>query len=631
MCPEARINFNSSLKNKKEIGSQSTLHQVPTILETDIHSFARPEAARVRHLDLKLRVDFEHHQLVGKVALHIENVTGTTSLYLDTKDLVIERVTLGLKEKETTFSLGEDVKCLGRPLMINIRPGTKVVNIYYKTVPEAAAVQWLEPQQTKDRKAPFLFTQSQAILARTWIPCQDSPSVRVTYRATVQVPPGLMAVMSAQNSQEKSADGIYHFQMFYPIPSYLFALAVGDFEFRPISERSGVYAEPSIIEKAAWEFADAEKMIAAAEQLYGPYLWGRYDIIVLPPSFPFGGMENPCLTFATPTILAGDRSCVSLIAHELAHSWSGNLVTNANWNDIWLNEGFTTYFEHRIMEVISGKEYSKMLALLGFADLKATLQKLGLENPDTRLHLDLLNRDPDEGMSDIAYDKGHFFLRMLEEHLGREAWDHFVRHYFDEFAFQSMTSDRLVSYLRDRLLNNDKELEEKLHIAKWVYGVGLPENCPKVISTILQLVESQLQAFLAGAPAQELITHGWTTQHLMYFLRNLPATVTRQQLEDLDNRFHFSETGNYEVLFAWLLHAIAHQYEVAYAALEGFLTNQGRRKFIKPLYAKLAETPAGLAMAKKIYQKARPTYHPVATNTIDKILHWEQPKDGQQV
>ncbi len=315
---------------------------------TDPHSYSRPDQVAVKHLNLDLTVDFSQQKLAGKATLDLDNKTGASELVLDTRDLDVTRVTLD-SGAEAKFALGDDAKFLGRPLRIEITPQTKSVTVEYSTRPAAAAVQWLSPDQTAGKQHPFLFTQSQAILARTWVPCQDSPAVRMTYDATVHAPKELLAVMSAENPQAKNADGVYTFKMDKPIPSYLLALAVGDLEFRSLGARTGVYAEPSRVEKAAWELADTEKMIEAAEKLYGPYRWGRYDLLVLPPSFPFGGMENPRLTFATPTIIAGDRSLVNLVAHELAHSWSGNLVTNATWNDFWLNEGFTTYFENRII------------------------------------------------------------------------------------------------------------------------------------------------------------------------------------------------------------------------------------------------------------------------------------------
>jgi leukotriene A-4 hydrolase/aminopeptidase len=593
----------------------------PMQIEKDPHSFASPADVVVKHLNLDVRVDFGIKQIAGKATLQIDNKTGARELRLDTRDLTIQKVTLDKNEAAAKFTLGEEVKFLGRSLTVDIAPDTKEVNVYYNTSPQAGALQWLEPSQTAGKKRPFLFTQSQAILARTWVPCQDTPGVRMTYHAKVKVPGDLLALMSATNNPQLSPEGVYEFDMPQAVPSYLLALTVGDIAFRPLGTRSGVYAEPSVVGQAAYEFADIEKMMAAAESLYGPYRWERYDVIVLPPSFPFGGMENPRLTFATPTVLAGDRSLVSLIAHELAHSWSGNLVTNATWNDFWLNEGFTNYFENRIMEAINGRNYSEMLAQLGLQGLQEEVTAISKEHPeDTRLHLELTGRDPDAGMTSIAYDKGFMFLRMIEEAVGREKWDAFLRKYFDTFAFQSLTTTNFVQYLRDHLIAGDKALEDKLKIEQWIYQPGLPDNLPKIQAAEFDKVEGQLKAWQSGTPAKELQATGWTTQHWLYFLNRLPDSMTRQQMADLDTVYGFTRTGNSEILSAWLMRAIANQYDVAYPALEKFLTSQGRRKFLKPLYTELAKTAEGKERARKIYQKARPLYHSVAYTTIDDIL-----------
>ena len=419
---------------------------------TDYHSYAQPEKAVTTHLNLNLKVDFEQKQLKGFAQFKIKN-NQANKIVFDTRTLSIEKVTIGQEEKETSFTLSDNTDIYkGAALTVDIEPTTDLVTIYYATLPDGAdAVDWLEPGQTADKKHPFLFTQGQAILTRTWIPCQDSPGIRITYEATIEVPKELMAVMSASNPQSKNDTGIYNFEMRQPIPPYLLALAVGDLEFAPIGERTGIYAEPSMVEKSVYEFADMEKMLIAAEELYGPYLWDRYDVIILPPSFPFGGMENPRLTFATPTIIAGDRSLTSLIAHELAHSWSGNLVTNATWDDFWMNEGFTVYFERRIMEALYGKDYTNMLALLGYQDLEKSIKDL--EPKDTHLKLALKDRDPDDGMTDIAYEKGSLFLSYLEILAGRENFDQFLKNYFAEYRFKTITTEEFIDYMQKNLLD----------------------------------------------------------------------------------------------------------------------------------------------------------------------------------
>jgi leukotriene A-4 hydrolase/aminopeptidase len=587
----------------------------------DVHSFSHPDEVTVEHLKLDLTVDFNQRQLAGRASLRIANKTGADRLYLDTRDLDIRKVTLDDGKTEAQFTLGDPVEFLGRPLEVRIKPETRWVSIDYTTRPEAAALQWLTPAQTAGGTDPFLLTQSQAVLARTWIPLQDTPSVRFTYDATIRAPRGLLAVMSAENPTQVREDGVYTFRMPQRIPSYLMALAVGKLEFRPLGPTSGVYAEPPVAEAAAWEFADTPKMIAAAEKLYGPYRWGRYDLLVLPPSFPFGGMENPRLTFVTPTLLARDRSLVSLIAHELAHSWSGNLVTNATWNDFWLNEGFTVYFERRIMEALYGKPYAEMLAVLGRQDLQGTIDEKGAQSPDTHLFLNLQGRDPDEGMSDIAYEKGALFLRTIEEAVGREKFDRFLRTYFESHAFQSMDTRGFLDYLKKNLVT-DPALAQRLQIDAWVFGPAVPANAPQIRSDAFTQVDQAIAAFQGGTPAAQLAAQGWTTQHWLHFLRNLPKPLDVQKMADLDAAFNFSNSGNSEILSEWLLRSIENRYEAAYPSLERFLTSMGRRKFLRPLYAELAKTPEGTELALRIYEKARPSYHPVSQGSIDQILDW---------
>ncbi|MEE3180800.1 MAG: M1 family metallopeptidase [Planctomycetota bacterium] len=595
----------------------------------DPHSFSNPAEVAVTHLTLLLDVDFSSRTIRAEASWKIRNLSGARELRLDTRGLTIRRVQLleSGSISEASFELGQERPLLGQPLVVRIRPGTEEVLIAYETTGEADALQWLEPRQTAGRKQPFLFTQSQAILARTWIPCQDTPAVRFTYWAAVEVPGPITAVMSAAagKAAEDLAGGRkrFFFEMPQAVPSYLMALAAGELSFKALGERSGVYAEPSVLESAAWEFADTEKMMLACEELFGPYRWGRYDILVLPPSFPFGGMENPRLTFATPTILAGDRSLVALVAHELAHSWSGNLVTNATWDDFWLNEGFTVYLEHRIMERLYGREYDEMLARLGLDELSGTVKELLLERPaDTHLKLDLAGRDPDEGMTDVAYEKGYLFLRMLEDAFGRERWDVFLRSYFDRFAFQPMTTEGFLAFLDRELLAKDRALAAGLRIREWVYGPGLPGNLPVVRSAALEKAATAAGYFAAGVKAAALKTEGWTTHEWLHFLRHLPSPLPAERLADLDEVFSLTTSKNSEILCQWFLVALPGGYRPVMEPLESFLEGVGRRKFLSPLYRELAKTPGGLRRARKIYARARPGYHPVAIGTLDGILGW---------
>jgi leukotriene-A4 hydrolase len=590
----------------------------------DAHSFARPHEARVRHVALDLTPDFAASRLRGSATLTVERAAGADSLVLDVDGLQIRSVTTPTGDT-LLFTLGAAQDLLGQPLVIRLPAEGDRVIVEYETAQDASAVQWLTPTQTTGGRLPFLFTQGQAILTRSWVPTQDSPGIRQTYDAVIRVPAGMRAVMSAEMltpDGEAAADGsrVFRFRMDQPIPPYLFALAVGDLAFREIGPRSGVYAEPAVVDVAAYEFAEVEEMMDAAERLYGPYRWGRYDILVLPPSFPFGGMENPRLTFATPTILAGDRSLVSLIAHELAHSWSGNLVTNATWNDFWLNEGFTTYIEARIMEELRGPDYADMLRQLGRQDLHATLNDLSATSPDTRLQLDLAGRNPDDGMNDIAYEKGAAFLLTVESVVGRERLDAFLRDYFERFAFQPMTSEAFIQHMDRQLFAGDTQAAARVRAREWIFEPGLPDNVPPVEALAFQRVDQQVAAFQAGALPGQLQTDQWSTHEWLRFLRSLPDTITAERLSSLDNAFGFTATGNSEILFAWLRVAIRNRYEPAMPALERFLTTQGRRKFVAPLYQDLMNSRWGVDMATRVYRQARPTYHSVTAGTVDQIV-----------
>ncbi|MBW3628340.1 MAG: M1 family metallopeptidase [Gemmatimonadetes bacterium] len=591
----------------------------------DIHSFARPEEARVSHVAIDLRADFAQKRLDGTATLDVVVAPDAQRLIVDTRGLEIQRVS-SAGHSALRWTLGEADPVLGRPLTIQLPTGVRRVEIAYRTAPDAAALQWLAPEQTAGKRQPYLFSQGQAILTRTWIPTQDSPGIRQTYAATIVVPEGLRAVMSAEmltpEGEPVPGGRAFRFRMDRPIPPYLIALAVGDLVFRPLGPRTGVYTEPEVLDRAANELADLEQMVEAAERLYGQYRWGRYDVLVLPPSFPFGGMENPRLTFATPTILAGDRSLVSLIAHELAHSWSGNLVTNATWSDFWLNEGFTTYFENRIMEALYGSERAAMLANLGWQTLQAAIAELGgPAGADTRLHLDLGGRDPDQGMTEIPYEKGAALLRTIEQAVGRERWDAYLRSYFDRYAFQPMTTQAFLSDLRSNLIRGDVALEQRLQLEEWVYRPGVPTGATPVPSSAFQRVEALAAAFASGTPAARIPTQGWSTQEWQHFIGSLPMTLPTARLAELDAAFRLSEQGNSEILFAWLELAVRNRYEPATPALERFLTSQGRRKFLTPLYTGLmAQGEWGQALARSIYAAARPTYHSVSTGTIDAIV-----------
>jgi leukotriene A-4 hydrolase/aminopeptidase len=596
--------------------------------ERDYHSYANPEHVRVRHVDLTLKIDFEKQVIDGVAILHVERTSNDAKqpLILDNRDLRIDQVATSVDAREfkpAKFAIGKSDPILGSPLTIELPEQVKRVRIHYRTGGRASGLQWLGREQTVTKKMPFLYTQSQAIHARSWIPLQDSPGIRVTYTARVTTPKGMLAVMSAGNTPKIDPDGNYQFDMKQAIPPYLIALAAGDLVFRAIGPRTGVYAQPGVVDKAAHEFADLERMVKAVEDLYGPYRWDRYDVLVLPPSFPFGGMENPRLTFASPTVLAGDRSLVSLIAHELAHSWSGNLVSNATWRDFWLNEGFTVYLERRIVEKVYGKNRAVMENVLGRRSLERELADLKLQ--DQVLHIDLKGRDPDDGLTDVPYEKGALFLKHCEAVVGRERFDAFLKSYFDHFAFQSIHTADFVSYLNKQLIKEDRQLAKKLSVEEWIHKPGIPGMAPKLTAEAFTRVEEQAKAWLSGkTTTEELKTDAWSTQEWYRFINELPDKLDIKRMKDLDEAFRLTRSGNSEVVFAWLMLSVKTGYAEAYPRLETFLTSQGRRKFLQPLYAELMKTPEGKQRAMAIYRKARPGYHPIAVDTLDPLVGWKK-------
>jgi aminopeptidase N len=590
----------------------------------DPHSYAQPLVARVTNVALDLAVDFASRTIGGTATLDIDRQPTARVIVLDRKGYEVQSVTDDTG-RPLAYSFGAEDKELGTPFQIELGPDTRRIVIRYRSRPDAGALQWLTPAQTAGKQHPFLFSQGQAIENRSWIPTQDSPGIRQSWSARISVPCPLTAVMSAPGEgiggrtcrSDASNSRSFEYQMRNPVAPYLIALAVGDLKFQPLGPRTGVWAEPVTLPAAARELEDTEKMVAAAEQLFGPYDWGRYDMIVLPPSFPFGGMENPTLTFLTPTFIARDKSLTSLIAHELAHSWSGNLATNATWADFWLNEGTTTWAERRIVEAIYGREVAAQQVALGVDALnKAIADNGGPTGKDTRLAIDLKGRHPDEGLTDIAYEKGSAFLRTVEAAVGRERFDQFMRGWFTRHAFQPVTSAMFLAELREHLIRGDRALEERLRLDEWVYGTGLPSNALPADRYAFREVGLYLQSGVLSREAW----NGWTTDERLRYLNKLPRKLPRERLDALESAFDLNQTGNMEVKFAWLELAVVNRYDPAVPALEQFLTTQGRRKFVRPLIKALAEDRSwGRPIAARIYRQARPLYHPLVTRELDEL------------
>jgi aminopeptidase N len=589
----------------------------------DEQSFARPEVARVTHVDLDLDLDFDTQMVSGTAMLDVIAEADVDTVILDNDGYTVESITDG-EGKPLEFETGEVVEGKGAPLSITMGEAREITIAY--SAKEAAALQWLTPEQTAGGEHPYLLSQGQATLNRTWIPTQDSPGIRQTWAARITAPEELTVVMSGLSGDEVEtleADEngkvrrAFTFEMDKPVAPYLIAIAAGDIVFQELGPRSGVWSEPSMIEAAAAELSDTEALIDAAEGLYGEYHWGRYDMIVLPPAFPYGGMENPVMTFLTPTFIAGDKSNNGLIAHELAHSWSGNLVTNANWTDSWLNEGVTSYFENRIVEEVYGKKRADQEAALSFASIETTLAEVGMDAPGTVLHQPV---NVDSIGSAIVYDKGAYFLRTVESIVGRERFDAWLKQWFDNHAFQPATSAMILADMEANLVADEAEAE-KLKLREWIYETGLPDNVAKPDPAAFAEVDAAAEAFGADRTLDDAAWTKWTSAERQRFLASLPRELMEAELAGLDEALRLSDSKNNEILFLWLKLAMENQYEAAVPTVDTFLSNVGRRKFVAPLFETLMEEGAwGQAIAKRIYAKTRQSYHSVTTGTVDKAV-----------
>lgn len=588
----------------------------------DLHSFANANEVSTPHLHLSLTVNFEQQQLFGfaEYTLRFHNPRGepkAKQLVLDTEELLIQYVEVlaGNDWAMTEYTLGATDPVLGTPLIIELPSGAEKVKVHYASSPNATGLDWVEPAGTAGGEQPFLYSQSQPHYARTWIPIQDTPASRLTFTGELFTPENLIGLMGANNAPNPKRTGYYTFESRQPIPSYLMALVVGDLEFQALNERMGIYAEPSVLPAAVAEFGYTTDMMAATEDMFGAYAWDRYDQVILPPSFPFGGMENPQLAFITPTAIAGDQSLVGLIAHELAHSWSGNLVTNATWRDIWLNEGFTSYVENRIMERVYGTERALMERMLDAQALERSLPSM-----DERyqvMYIELEQRDPDTAFTRVPYIKAQQFLYFLEERFGRETFDAFVRNYFADFSFQSIATPQFEDYLEHHLLANNPGVVSAAEVHEWLHEPGLPTTASKPQVDVFDRIDAEQARWLAG---EALDISAWSIHERLYFLRGLPAELSEQQLARLDKEFTLTETKNNEVLSTWLVIAIRNNYEPALPRVEQMLTSMGRLLYLLPVYSALVETEAGRERALEIYQVAHAGYHQLTRVEVEALL-----------
>ena len=596
---------------------------VQTVTKDDKFTYSNYDEIQMTHLDLNLDVDFDRKVLDGVATIDFVKLDpAVKELVLDTKDLTINSIQQREDGawKDAAYALSEPDAMMGTKLTILLLDKADQIRIDYETSPTAEGLQWLSPEQTAGKKHPYLFSQGQAINARTMAPVQDTPAVRITYSATLRTPPELVALMSADQDPYTPRDGEYTFDMPQPVPAYLLAFAVGDIDFKPINDHIGVYAEEYILDASVEEFSETPMMEEANERLYGPYLWGRYDLIVLPPSFPFGGMENPRLSFLTPTLVAGDKSLTNVVAHELAHSWSGNLVTNSNWRDAWLNEGFTSYVENRVMEDLYGTERAVMEQALDMESLKRAIDEA--ERPElTHLKMPEDIEHPDDAFTSVSYIKGANFLFFLEDRFGREHFDPFLKKYFETYAFKSVTTEEFIKYLHDELHSKFPDKLTRAELDAWVYGPGIPDTARKPVSDAFNRVDAQAAAWLAGEKAAaDIDTSKWSTHEWLHFLNGLPEGLTTAQFDELDAAFSLTGTQNAETAFAWYMQAINQDYAGVNDALENFLMTVGRGKFIYRLYRGLAETPDRRGWGAEVYERARPGYHPIAQRRIDDIF-----------
>ncbi len=594
----------------------------------DYFTFGNTGQFVTENITLDLTVDFDAEQLGGSVTLTMRRLdTDAVDVILDTRDLSIngaQLVLAGGEAQPVDFRLGDTDEIKGTPLFLRLpdaaASATKIaLRIEYTTSPDSTALQWLPPNLTAGGKHPLMFSQSQAIHARSWVPLQDTPAVRITYEATIRTPPELLAVMSANNDPLTPRGGEYHFEMPQPIPSYLMAIAVGNIFFAPLGEETGVYAEPELLDASVFEFADTQEMLEKAEEIFGPYEWGRYDLLVLPPSFPYGGMENPRLSFITPSLLAGDRSLVSVIAHELAHSWSGNLVTNATWRDQWLNEGTTSYLEARLMEVIYDKDRVDEERVLSYRELLLDLESVSPDMQALAPRLD--SGDPDDFQGTMHYSKGQLLLTYLENAFGRTAFDRFLKMYFDEFSFGTISSERFLDYLEQHLLQVEGSTVGRAEVEQWLYQPGLPDDAPLPESSTLNAAEAMARAWAEGEiDVAEIPVAGWSPQATRHFINSLPAELAADRLAVLGEGLAFSATRNAGIGRTWFIQVAERRYTPAYEQLEQFLNRFGRGRLIYPVYVALAENGTDLELAREMFQNARGAYHPLTEARIARAL-----------
>jgi len=605
----------------------------------DYHSFANIDQFRVTRMEMDLRVWIVNgvsvaRSLDGSVALEIKRLDpDATELVLDTKGLLISDVSqkavdlLGATSKDQTtwvsrpFHMGKSDPILGAPLVIELpasKKTTELIKIDYETAQDASGLTWLDTKRSLGRTEPFLYTRSGGLGARSWIPLQDTPLVRMTYTVRLHTPPELKAVMSAESDLTIKGKGEYLFENLKPTPAWEIALAVGDLKFKETGPRSGVYAEKSMIDSAAKSFANTETMLEADEKMFGSYRWSRFDIVVMPSNYPALGAAAPRLAFVSPTAVAEDDRSSAALAREMAHAWAGELVSNANWRDLWLNEGVAAYMESRTITALYGAQRAALEEAADLAELRARLATL--KPADQLLAVDLRGRDPEVGGTSVPYEKGRLFMNFLDAKFGREHFDAFLRGYFDRFAFKSISTDQFLAYLHETLLDRYPGLVTSSEVDQWVNGPGIPAYAVLPPGNLFQPVDEARNAFFAGHLQPKQFGADWLSEQWEYFFDTMTSPMLKPQLEALDQARNFSKSRDGEIERSWLNQVIVADYRQAYPRLEEFLGTVGELNLITPLYVQLMKTDAGATLAKRVYKKARAGYDPIVVAVLDPIL-----------
>ena len=582
----------------------------------DPSSYADLTQGKIKHILFRIGVNFSTHILEIEATYQMqEPMQG--SLFLDSYKIELKEARAN--DRELAWEFDEKDEVLGERLHLKGFAGESKFTLTFRTSPEARALQWLNASQTAGGQLPFLFSQCQAIHARSIFPCQDTPSVRFTYSAEVEVPQGLVAAMAAEQIgiDEGAGNGsiVFRFRMPQPIPSYLFALAVGNLHFRELGPRTGIHAEPEILDAAAWEFEENETKIIEAEKLLGPYLWERYDLLILPPTFPYGGMENPRLTFLTPTAILGTRGMTSLITHELAHAWTGNLVTNATWQDFWLNEGWTTYAETRITEVLEGKDAVDLHSAFNEKQLIAIMERVGIDSPLTQLKLPA-EKDADSFTTSIPYYKGCFFLQQCEYAVGRERFDAFIQKYMASFQFQSLTTEAFLDFLKAEL----PEVFEKVDVHQWIYERGMPEVWHRPQSPLFNEVQRVLDDYARGIkPTREQI-QGWHRYQILSFLQGLPHRISVEDCQYFDDILELDKWNDVAFYSFFYILSIVSGYEAILPRVEEFMGKIGRMLYVLPIMRAMIENDWSRKYVRPLFERVRDRHHQITIRAMETLL-----------